>query len=523
MKQKIILVIAGIMIMPACSDDWLEVKPSDRLSEANFYQNQDHAIRAITSCYDPLKHPRTFNLNFYFVFETFSDRALHEQINLNNMIITPGDGRVADMYINLFQGIYRCNLAIEKIAGLRGNPGIEMDEQLKSRLLGEAAFLRALYYYYLTKIYRYPPLVIETEDDLDIQLTNASQEELFGQMEKDLLDAINRLPEIYDEANLGRAAKGAAHTLLGKVYLYQHKFEQAREQFIAVRDLNVYSLVMPMGTDSLDYAYAFQCNFTGDDLVTPSGNRYVAENNSESVFEIQFALGGWETWEGGWQADGKLTTLFFGPEGYRNMVPTSAYVDRFEKAPPGHPAGLEYDPRKYVTFYMPGDDIAYVQDKKPARAWRDRVHTNASITQGYGWGKYFKPTFWDESSNLNNDYNNVRLFRYSDVLLLLAEAEFLLNGSTGLALQSVNAVRSRAGLAPLTEVTPEAIIHERDIEFGFEYKRYWDLVRWSKYEPAWVNITEILPAYNPVREGYLPIPVSEINLSRGGLRQNPGY
>lgn len=205
------------------------------------------------------------------------------------------------------------------------------------------------------------------------------------------------------------------------------------------------------------------------------------------------------------------------------MVPTAEYVAQFEEAPENHPAGLKYDPRKYVTFYMPGDFIHYVQDKKEPRRWIDRVHTNASISQGFGWGKYFKPTFWDESSNLNNDYNNVRVFRYADVLLLLCEAEYMVNGSSQLALESINTVRARAGLTPLTQVTPADIIHERDIEFGFEWKRYWDLVRWSKYTPAWVNITEILPAYIPAREGYLPIPVAEINLSRGALKQNPGY
>jgi starch-binding outer membrane protein, SusD/RagB family len=519
---KLISILTVIMFLMSCNADWLEVKPSDRLSETNFYQNEDHAIRAITSCYDPLKHPRGFSLNYYFVFETFSDRALHEQINLNNMIINPSDGRYYDIWINLTQGIYRCNLAIEKIAGLKGNPGIEMNEELKSRLIGEAKFLRALYYYYFTKIYRNPPLITETIEDLDIQLTNASQEDLFAFMEQDLLDAINRLPATYDNANLGRATKGAAHTLLGKVYLYQHKFQQARDQFLAVKNLNVYELIMPLGNDSIDFTSAFQSNFTGDDIITPQGT-YAAENNKESVFEIQFALGGWEIWEGGWQADGKLTTLFFGPEGYRNMVPTSDYVAQFEEAPENHPAGLQYDPRKYVTFYMPGDTIYYVQDKKPPIRWRDRIHTNASITQGYGWGKYFKPTFFDESSNLNNDYNNVRLLRYSDVLLLLAEAEYLVNGSTPVALDAINAVRARAGLNLLTEVTPQAIIHERDVEFGFEFKRYWDLVRWSKYPTPWVNITELLPAYIPAREGYMPIPVAEINLSRGALRQNPGY
>lgn len=522
-KVKIISIFATLLVLLSCNEDWLEVKPADRLSEASYYQNEDHATRAITACYDPLKHPRAFSLFFYFYFDTFSDRALHEQINLNNMIVNPTDGNIYGMYLKMYKGIFRCNLALEKIIGLKGNPGIDMNQELKDRYIGEAKFLRALYYYYATKIFRNPPLIKETIEDLDVQLTNASQEDLFAFMEEDLLDAINRLPATYNDANLGRATKGAAHAMLGKVYLYQHKFQEARDQFLAVKNLGVYEITMPQGNSRYDFLYAYQCNFTGDDLITPSGNRYIAENNKESVFEIQFELGGWEIWEGGWQADGQLRTLWFGPEGYRNMVPTLSFAEAFEEAPANHPAGLEYDPRKYVTLYQPGDTIYYVQNKKPPMRWRDRIHTNASITQGYGWGKYFKPTFFDESSNLNNDYNNVRLLRYADVLLLLAEAEYLVNGSTPLALEAINTVRARTGLPLHTEVTPAAIIHERDVELGYETKRYWDLVRWSKYPTPWVNIQELLPNYNTTRAGYMPMPVNEINLSRGALKQNPGY
>lgn len=522
-KAKIFSILMMVTLVLVSCDDWLDVKPTDRLSESSFYQTEEHALRAITACYDPLKHPRAWSLKFYFYFDTFSDRAIHEQINLNNMIVNPASADIHGMYIKMYKGIYRTNLAIEKIAGLKGNPGIEMDEELKSRFIGEAKCLRAIYYYYLTKIFRYPPLIKETLDDLDVQLTNASQEDLFAFMEEDLLDAIERLPVSYDEANLGRMTKGVAHTMLGKVYLYQHKFPEARAQFKAAMDLGVYDLIQPQGNDSIEYTVAYRSNFTGDDIITPAGNRYVAQNNKESVFEIQFALGGWEVWEGGWQADGQLRTLYYGPEGFRNMVPTADYVATFEKAPEDHPASLQYDPRKYVTFYLPGDSIFYVQDKKPGRTWINGVHTNASISQGFGWGKHFKPTFWDESVNLNNDYNNVRIIRYADVLLLFAEADYLVNGSTSEGLAALNAVRERVGMPLRTEVTPEYIIHERDIELGFETKRYWDLVRWSKYPTPWVNITEILPMYNPIRAGYMPIPISEINLSRGALQQNPGY
>lgn len=523
MKKFIIPALLISFLLISCNEDWLEVKPSDRLSEANFYQDEDHGIRAITACYDPLKHPRGFPLNFHFVFETFSDRALHERINLNNMIVSPGFDRAYDMWVNLYQGVYRCNQAIEKIAGLHGNPGIAMNEQLKERLIGEAMYLRGMYYYYLVKIFGNPALITQTQDDLNIRLTNASQAELFAFIEENLKGAIERLPDTYDSANRGRATRGAARTVLGKAYMYQHKFAEAREIFKIIIDSEVYELMLPLGNDSVDFTAAFQANFTGDDIVTPTGNTYRSENNRESIFEIQFHTGGWEVWEGGWQADGHLLTLFFGPEGYRNMVPTADYVNMFEEAPENHPAGIRYDPRKYVTFYLPGDSIFYVNNVKAGRRWINGVHTNASISQGFGWGKYFKPTFWSDATDLNNDYNNHRILRFSEVLLLFAEADLLATGGTAEGLNALNRVRARAGMPARAQLTKEYVIFERDIEFGFEVKRYWDLVRWSKYPSPWVNITEILPVYNPARQGFMPIPQREIDLSEGSLKQNPGY
>lgn len=529
MKNQVLITFVSLsmlFLMASCDEEWLgEVKPQGSLSEANFYQNEEHAIRAITSCYDPLKHPRTFNQNYYFYFDSFSDQSIHEQNNMNNMIINTSDEAVYGFWIQHYLGIYRANIAIEKIAGLYGEPGIEMDEELKARLIAEAKFIRGLNYYYLVKIFGNPALVERTEEDLDVELTNATDEELFSFMETDFLDAIEVLPEIYESSSdLGRATKGAARAYLGKMYLLYNEFGKAREQFLAIRQSGVYQLMMPLGPDSADYTAAFRCNFTGDDITTRTGNTYDSENNSESVFEIQFETGGWETWEGGWQADGHMRTRYYGPDGFKNMVPTLEYVNQFEEAQEDHPAGVQYDPRKYVSLYQPGDSIYYVQDIQPVKIWRDRINTNPLITQGFGWGKHFKPTFWSESSDpLNNDYNNIRLVRYSEVLLALAEAEYMVNGSTTLAVECVNEVRGRAGMPGVDEVTPEVIIHERNIEFGFETKRYWDLVRWSKYDNPWVDITELMPSYIPARQGLMPIPIFEINLSNGKLQQNPGY
>jgi len=499
----------------ACSEKFLDIEPPNNYSEAQYYKTEQHAIETVTSCYDPLKHPGAININFWFLFTTFSDRGIHEQAILNNFAFDSRYSPVMNVYTYLYKGIYRCNVALEKI------PPIEMDETLKARLLGEVKFLRAQYNFYLTTIYNQPPLITEVITDLSVKLTNGTREGFFTQIVSDLTDAIAILPDSYPPDQVGRATKGAALGLLGKTYLYFQDFQKAKQYLMQLKDMGIYKLMKPLGNDSLDFCYAYQCNFSAVDLSSPNAT-YDSENNMESVFEIQFHYGGWEQWEGGWQADGRLTDLYFGPDGYRNLAPTAEFVEQFELAPPTHPAGFKYDPRRYVTFFEDGDTIHYL-DGSPSVAWDYTKHTNVSIYQGYGYQKYFDP-----AHKSNNGPNNIRLMRYADVLLMLAEAEFQVNGgtSTQLALDCINEVRERAGLDPISVVTAEAIRHERDVEFGFEFLRFHDLVRWSLLPESnvmWVDIENILPKYQKGKNEYLPIPMYEINLSGGNLKQNPGW
>ncbi len=515
------------LVFIGCSDDFLVDIPPQQ-SPATYYKNEQHAIETITTCYDPLKHPTIFNQNFFFMFTTWSDRAVHEDNVFNNMNITPTNGFPFYTYTRLYKGIYRCNVALQKI------PPIEMDNNLKNRLISEAKFLRSMYNFYLTVLYYEPPLVLEPLDDILKNIPNTDNDKFFSQIISDLNSAAKHLPNEYGEKDLGRATKGAAYALLGKTYLYKashapaanvkEDFQNAKDAFMKVKNLadeGFHGLMMPQGTDSLDYAYAYQCNFSAIDF-NNKGNAYDSENNLESIFEIQFHYGGWEQWEGGWQADGSLTCLYYGPDGYKNLIPTREYVENvFEDAPADHPAGLKKDPRRYATIYEPGDTIIYLSEtNNPPTPWKQNEHTNASISQGYGWQKYFYP-----SHEGNNGPTNLRVIRYSDVLLMLAEAEYQLNGSSALALECINAVRERAGMSTYTSITKDEIIHERDVEFGFEILRFHDLVRWSMFEEPWVDIEDILRHQNfeKGKHEYLPIPQSEIDIMNGALKQNPGW
>ena len=517
MKNKIIIsiIFTGLIFLFGC-EEFLDIKPKNKVSEAAYYLTEEHAIQTITAAYDPLKHPGGFNVNFFFIFTTFSDRGVHEQQTWNLFNVSADMDRMRQVFSYLYKGVYRTNLALEKI------PPIEMDEDLKARLLAEARFLRGVYHFYAHTVYGRPPLIEFVPKDLNIEYENGERDEFLASITRDLREAAAVLPEQYDDSNLGRATKGAALGFLGRTFLYHQQWDSAKyylQQVVELADKGVYGLMQAQGNHPEDWIYAYQSNFSALDLESASGNVYDSENNKESIFEIQFHYGGWEVWEGGWQADGSITCLYFGPDGYKNLIPTEEYVNQFEDAPEDHPAGLEYDPRRYATIYEAGDTIYYLPDlnREPV-AWNYRMHTNLGITQGYGWQKYFNSCHFS-----NNGPTNLKLMRYSDILLMLAEAEYHLNGSTELGLNSLNQVRERVGLPPVSELTPQAIMHERDVEFGFEWHRFFDVVRWSLLPEPWTDPEELMEGFQKGKNEVLPIPQYEIDLSGGKLKQNPGW
>jgi len=150
-------------------------------------------------------------------------------------------------------------------------------------------------------------------------------------------------------------------------------------------------------------------------------------------------------------------------------------------------------------------------------------HVNLIISQGYQVRKYLYPLHSENENSPYVDPNNWRVIRYADVLLMYAEAEYHAHGSTPVAIATINQVRARAGMPAVSEVTPEIIIHERDVELGLECVRFHDLVRWSLLPSPWVKPADLVSGYVVGKNEYLPIPLAEITKMEGLLKQNPGW
>ena len=372
-------------------------------------------------------------------------------------------------------------------------------------------------------------------------LPNSTQDEIYNLVESDFLAAMDLLPYTWDDQNLGRATRGAAMAFLGKTYLYRAKFSEAAAILKNLIDSGPYELNLPKGTDSLDYVWSYLSNFTPMDL--PNGGKiYDSEFNSESIYEVNFSLahdegdrasmylparrstGSHQTWFNGYS---NLTS------GYGNLaMDDKKFPDEFES--PG-PAGMEKDPRFYATFIRVGDTL----DWRPSvlnyyenlPAVKSVVFKQSDLNSTLGTSMGMRKHLWPFHNELVwsnapfQDPNNWRIMRFADVLLMYAEAAYRETGNATHpeALDAINRVRSRVGMPALTELSKDAIVHERDIELAVEHSRFWDFARW--YKDGWFTLAEVQdfkPTYQPRHVCY-PIPLGEINKHYGILKQNPKW
>ncbi|MCK5135456.1 MAG: RagB/SusD family nutrient uptake outer membrane protein [Bacteroidales bacterium] len=531
MKRNLQYTFGFIMtlLVSGCSEDYLDIENKNAFTVDSYYTTKDHAMQAIVASYDAIKGNGLYGLKYPFISIVFGDLAVMEGSVYNEFIFGADDyNYVQFIYGYLFRGVAKSNLALEKI------PKIEdpsFDEVLRERLLGEARFLRALYNFILHISFYEPPLITEVLVDINEVAGNSTWPEFLEQIERDLLGyenesgqfipgAIEILPETYDSENVGRATKGAALFLLAKAYMYHEKWELAKQYLQEIRDLGVYELSQPQGSDSADYVNAYLCNFSSVDL-SHKGTVYKAEYNKESVFEIPFANTDFvfTYYLPGWMCDGSLYSTYNAVNGWRNVSPEADFAECFEETP-DHVAGIQFDPRRYATVYSEGDTISFDPESSYYKPFNPLVHT--VVRTGYGIRKYLYPLHEGGPAPFNAPHN-WRLFRYADVLLMHAEAEFHVDGSTVLALDLLNQVRARAGLNPLTEVTPTAIVNERTWEFGLEGQRYFDLVRWGRIGGEWPKPVDHIEYFVEGKTEFLPIPQIEISRCQGELKQNPGW
>ncbi len=461
-KMKLVLP-AFLGLLLACSDS-LDLSNNNATSTSNFGSSAEQVTAAINGAFHPVTNTffwgRIIHTGALLRSDEFNIFPFGSNTAMSTFLGNPGDRWATEPWQELYKSIARCNNIIASVTE-ETIPAAN----IRNPLVGQAYFLRAFDYFYLVNLFGNVPLITEPQDLDNLLVSQAAPAAVWEQIVADLEMAESLLPASWSGEDLGRPTSGAATALKGKSYLYTEQWSLASSALMEVVSSGQYSLL-----PGSQY---------GDNFST------VNENNQESVFELQYL--GQQTFV--WGVD---------IAGTGNMG--NYHIDY---APPTKSPDNSHvvNPWLRDLFESNGDEI---------RRNETLAYDYAGST-GYGGTDYLtdfagdiqvandagvEPIFSRKYAGLDlgpraqvdflgtNVGNNWRIIRYSDVLLMLAEA---LNeqGNTAEAATYVDEVRTRAGIATISGVITtqdamrQAIIDERAMELAGEGHRFFDLVRWD--------------------------------------------
>lgn len=466
------------LTLASCDKEFLDLAPIDSANVKNFYKNANDIQVAVNAAYGSLRSGGQYSSSYYQISETRSDNTRNHDgggnlpvAELDQFRMTSTNDVTNSMWLDSYRGILACNVVLDRITG------VDMDESLKERYIGEVKFLRSLMYFNLVRTFGDVPLVLTETKSVQEGYTQGRvpSAQVYDQIVADLLEAEQSLPLAYSGSDIGRATRGAAKALLGKVYLTLGDYTSAANKLKEVIDQGNYQLLD-------DYAALWLTS---------------NENNAESIFEVQYKKGGTGT--------GSYFYSSFVPTGSGSII-----------AGLGFGGGRHLPTTDLVNAYEPGD-----------------LRKSISIAEGYVLnGELVKEPytlkFHDQPFSASDADNNWPVLRYADVMLMYAEAlNEINNGPTEEAYHMVDAIRERAGLDPLPRGLDYnafflALEHERQVELAFEGHRWFDLVRTGRALQVMNSHFEDNITVEEYQLIY-PIPASQIDVNPEGIKQNLGY
>lgn len=504
LKLRYYILFSFIVLIFVGCDNFLTPEPETFGATQNFFESNKQFKQAVGGAYNSLQAwaLKAYNLEEMRSDNTTFDNLLNRGVKrslyrIDWFLMTPQSvPQNNGAWNTIYTGIKNCNVTLSHI-----NNGIKngnLSQDLGRRLGGELKFIRAYFYFTAVRLWGHIPLILKPVKSASsaFEIKQTSKDEVFKAITNDLTNAINNLPTSYNSSNTGRVTKGAAKSLLAKVYLWRKKYSKAENLLKEVVNSGQYSLLQ-------NYAEIFDPN---------------NKNNSEIIFSIQFKKG----------SKGQSSNFIY------QFTPVGSYPDVIPKLVGDGTWGRNIPIRGFVNSYEKGD-----LRKKVSIGFFSRVNA-ANIPYVKKWAHATDPNF-----ARTND--NWPVIRYGGVLLLLAEAVNAQGYNTGLPFNVLNKVRHRADLSSLTpvdlpnqEAFSEALLRERRHELAFENKRWFDLIRFgvavdtmkvhgqkavkNPVTPYTSNFPLDPRAFHQIKKSSLvyPIPFDVMN-ANPNLKQNPGY
>ncbi len=487
-----------MVLLYSCDASKLELSNPNELLPETYFQNETQVESAVNAIYGSLQTRGIYNRHIWFGYDNMAHensgnpQLESDKVQYLQFTFDASHGPIGAFWESCYRGINKANFVINNKDQIDEILDSEMPQARKDKFIGEAKFLRALYYFMLVDRFGDVPLILDvpTPETEGYGRTPAAQ--IWDQIEADLLDAASKCLAKANE-ELGRATSGAAWALLGKARLFQGDYDGALQAF---------------------------GNVTGYSLEPRYLNNFEeeTENGRESVFEVQFISTGGanaNAWSSDRSDQGLNESCFRGQEygwnNWFNVYPSEDLLDEFEAN----------DPRYKYCFYSVGDTFNNGNDIIEAIQYDRRA----------GWRKY--QTYYKRTDEAQQSGVNMKIIRYADVMLMTAEAlansDYAANDDEATAL--INDVRARDDVNMPAIATPatltdfmDALEHERKVELCGEQVRFPDLLRWGKLTNFITNTVGGTSFQNP-KNLLWPIPQDEIdrneNISQD--QQNTGY
>lgn len=492
-RFRIIILLFITLVASSCNEDFLDKSP---YGLGTFWNTAEDAELGINAAYEPLYFEESYGRGHFWLSTAGDDFIVNKNktavINMTNFTTNVNVAGYAKSYwSDFYKIIRRCNDVLKNV------PEIEMNQQRKDRILGEANFLLGFAYFQLIQKYGGVPFY-DYEAESNVNEPRLSLEDSYTRVENYLKAAADLFTEWeYAGEEIGRPHKGSALGLLAKVYAFEGKWEASKTASDQVISSQQYELLP-------NYQDAFSTT---------------SENASEHLFSLRCKPV---------RHQGTITSIVHLPgsitngSGWNYFAPTASLAKAFE----------EGDTRRKATLVdVNGGEFKF--DGTTTVLSKDLVGSWGTDYICVKFAHPYQEKYVGWESGLD-----IPILRYSDVLLLNAEATIMLNNGgpanrdlgVAEAAESFNKVRVRAfngdASKAIAEPTFNDLVKERRCELAFEECRHYDLVRWGLAEEiynAGIDDPRGPRNYKPSIHNVFPLPQGEIDNSNGVLEQNPGY
>jgi hypothetical protein len=574
---KFISIISLVLLFCGSCTDFLEKKPNTLTPETYFNSESDLQL-FLTGVYAPIMNATFYGGDYPLTNAGGDDLSFYQRSSPANGIIcnnaNSGNATISSFWRLLYDGINRANILLENADR---NP--EIPQATRDRVKAEALFLRSFYYFNLVQGWGDVPMRLHsTQDVYGLDAARTGKQVVYNQLIADIIATIPNLAASNTLTYTGRVTQSAAQGMLARIYLFragenlrdaalslplsntpdsiQAYFTHARDWALKVKDSGLHGLVKPYKT-----VFADMCS-----------DKYNSTGVIESIWEAEEAGNNSNSPE---KSAGRIGNVIgFGSATDYSTV--DAYKSLKGMANPGYSYKFIYASLKLYEMYESEGDTArgdwnitpyeyayatvtpkqvigrtYYYGKKPVglttvegMACTEGTQASALSNQTRCAAKYRRELEQMTPKNKNYTPINFPILRYSDILLMIAEAENeIISAPDNLAYSCLDAVRARAGITPWTgggltkDQFREVIKKERAMEFCFEATRRWDLIRWGDFynnmngmqtyidKAGWNSGLKYASIYYKVSQSYnyYPIPDSEISVNKAITANNPGW